>query len=143
MRNLLVSTAALALSATAVSAADLPVAVKAPVAAAQFTWTGCFAGGQIGGAVNDDKSTNNLGNSITYQAAGLIAGGQIGCDYQFAPNWVIGVEGRAAWTSLNSMLNESVRFRPWACACRLSSVSPMIFSPRQRPVSAMSTARSG
>lgn len=39
MRNLLVSTAALALSATAVSAADLPVAVKAPVAAAQFTWT--------------------------------------------------------------------------------------------------------
>ena len=110
MRNLLVSTAALALSATSVSAADLPVAVKAPVAAAQFTWTGCFAGGQIGGAVNDDKSTNNLGNSITYQAAGLIAGGQIGCDYQFAPNWVIGGEGRAAWTSLNSMLNESVRF---------------------------------
>lgn len=31
-----------------------------------------------------------------------MGGGQIGCDYQFAPGWVAGVEGRAAWSSLKN-----------------------------------------
>ncbi|MGY3449502.1 outer membrane protein [Bradyrhizobium sp. USDA 4353] len=110
MRQTMLSAAAIILSAAAASAADLPMAVKAPVAAAPFTWTGCYAGGHLGGAVNDDKSTNNLGNSLDYSAAGFVVGGQIGCDYQFAPNWVLGAEGRAAWTSLDNMRNETVRF---------------------------------
>ena len=28
--------------------------------------------------------------------SGYMLGGQIGCDYQFAPNWVVGIEGAAA-----------------------------------------------
>jgi outer membrane immunogenic protein len=31
-----------------------------------------------------------------------VGGGQVGCDYQFAPGWVAGVEGRAAWSSLKN-----------------------------------------
>ena len=31
-----------------------------------------------------------------------MGGGQIGCDYQFAPRWVAGIEGRAAGTSLEN-----------------------------------------
>ena len=27
--------------------------------------------------------------------SGYMVGGQIGCDYQFAPNWVVGIEGAA------------------------------------------------
>src|SRR5260370_8516762 len=28
------------------------------------------------------------------------AGGQVGCDWQFAPTWLIGVEGTAAWADI-------------------------------------------
>jgi outer membrane immunogenic protein len=31
-----------------------------------------------------------------------VGGGQVGCDYQFTPGWVAGVEARAAWTNLNN-----------------------------------------
>ncbi|CCD99147.1 putative outer membrane protein [Bradyrhizobium sp. STM 3809] len=111
MRNtIMLSAAVMIISTAAAFAADLPMAVKAPVAAAPVSWTGCFAGGHLGGAVSDDTSTNALGRSINYQATGFVGGGQIGCDYQFAPNWVIGGEGRAAWTSLETTRNEFVRF---------------------------------
>jgi outer membrane immunogenic protein len=61
-------------------------------------WTGCFAGVHAGGAFGDDKirSSNDFGSG------GVIGGGQIGCDYQFASAWVVGFEGRAAWSSLSS-----------------------------------------
>ena len=32
----------------------------------------------------------------------LIGGGQIGCDYQFASNWVIGIQGQANFGTINS-----------------------------------------
>jgi outer membrane immunogenic protein len=87
------------LTAAGAFAADLPMKapVKAPVAT-QFTWTGCFAGVHAGGAFSDDK----IRSSGDFSSAGFIGGGQIGCDYQFAPAWVVGVEGRAAWSSLSS-----------------------------------------
>jgi outer membrane immunogenic protein len=37
-----------------------------------------------------------------FSSTGFIGGAQIGCDYQFAPAWVVGGEGRAAWSSLSS-----------------------------------------
>lgn len=89
-------------------AADL--SVKAPAAApVQFSWTGCYVGGHIGGAVSDVRTTNLLGNSVGFSSTGFVGGGQIGCDYQFAPGWVAGVEGRAAWTSLKNSHPGSVR----------------------------------
>jgi hypothetical protein len=30
----------------------------------------------------------------------LAGGGQVGCDWQFAPNWLIGIEGAAAWADI-------------------------------------------
>ena len=32
---------------------------------------------------------------------GFLGGGQIGCDYQFAPNWVVGVEGNFSWADIS------------------------------------------
>jgi outer membrane immunogenic protein len=29
-----------------------------------------------------------------------LAGGQVGCDYQFASNWVAGIEGSASWANI-------------------------------------------
>jgi outer membrane immunogenic protein len=94
------------LTAANAFAADLPMKapVKAPVAPPQLTWTGCFAGVHAGGAFGDDQVPSSVGllSSGDFGSAGFIGGGQIGCDYQFASVWVVGVEGRAAWSSLNS-----------------------------------------
>ena len=58
-----------------------------------YNWTGCYVGGRVGGV---------LGISRGFSSAGFVGGGQVGCDYQFAPGWVAGVEGRAAWSSLKN-----------------------------------------
>ena len=36
----------------------------------------------------------------TSARAGLVVGGQIGCDYQFAPSWVVGIEGAASGSTM-------------------------------------------
>jgi outer membrane immunogenic protein len=95
----------IALALTAVFpafAADPPVKAAIPAAPVQLSWTGCYVGGHVGGVVTEDKTTGVLGNSIDFSSSGLVGGGQIGCDYQFAPGWVAGVEGRAGWTSLKN-----------------------------------------
>jgi outer membrane immunogenic protein len=73
-----------------------------PVIAAAFSWTGCYMGGHIGGARSNDMTMSSFGTSNGFSAAGLVGGGQIGCDYQFASRWVVGIEGRAAATSLQN-----------------------------------------
>src|SRR5258708_5087556 len=105
MKKAWLSSAALAAfvtSSLAAFAADLPV--KAPTMApiALYNWTGCYIGGHIGGAFSDDTATNRLGASRSHNSSGFVGGGQIGCDYQFAPSWVLGAEGRGAWTSLKA-----------------------------------------
>jgi outer membrane immunogenic protein len=102
------SVIALAAAAPAV-AADL--AVKAPPLAAPvpFSWTGCHIGGNLGAVISQDTTTNVLGESRSFGSTGFAGGGQIGCDYQFAPNWVVGAEGRADWTSLTNTHAASVR----------------------------------
>jgi outer membrane immunogenic protein len=96
-------------AATPAFAADLRV--KAPaMSPAQFSWTGCHIGGHIGGVSSNDTTTNVFGVSRSDNSSGFVGGGQIGCDYQFAPGWVLGVEGQAAWTSLKSNSASAVRF---------------------------------
>jgi len=86
-------------------AADLRV--KAPaMSPAQCSWTGCH----IGGALSNDTTTSVFGVSTSHNSSGFVGGGQIGCDYQFAPGWVLEVEGRAAWTGLKSSSAGSVKF---------------------------------
>jgi outer membrane immunogenic protein len=95
---------------TSVFAADLAVKAPAmnPAAPVQFSWTGCYIGGHIGGVVSQDKTTSLFGNSLSFSSTGFVGGGQVGCDYQFAPGWVAGVEGRAAWSSLKNTHGASV-----------------------------------
>ena len=85
-------------AAQAASAADLPARMPtkaAPAMIVSHNWTGCYIGGNIGGArshtdVNDEISGASIA-SLTATAA--VGGGQVGCDYQFMGNWVIGVQG--------------------------------------------------
>jgi outer membrane immunogenic protein len=77
--------------------------VKAPVykapAAAVYNWTGCYVGGNIGYGWQKSTSTDVDPTGVppfdagTNTGTGIVGGGQIGCDFQVAPNWVLGIQG--------------------------------------------------
>jgi outer membrane immunogenic protein len=99
-RSLIAGTGLLAVAGfgSAAVAADLPMKTPVKAAIAPATWTGCYVGVHAGAAISNDK----IRSSNDFSSTGFIGGGQIGCDYQFASAWVVGVEGRAAWSSLSS-----------------------------------------
>jgi outer membrane immunogenic protein len=70
---------------------------RIPVAAQPYQWTGCYIGAQAGWGWGDAKSRSL---DLTTDVDGGLAGGQIGCDYQFAPNFLVGIEAMAAWTDI-------------------------------------------
>ena len=91
-----------------------------PAVVCVYNWTGCYLGAQLGGAFAEnhlngqlttnagvDPNNNNTPLSLITvidQNAGstaVIAGGQGGCDLQFAGNWVIGAQLDGAWTHLS------------------------------------------
>jgi len=84
------------------TAADMRVKapVYKPAAAAVYDWTGCYVGGNIGSGWQKTTSTDAepgggtfLEDAGTNTGTGVVGGGQIGCDYQFAPKWVLGIQG--------------------------------------------------
>jgi outer membrane immunogenic protein len=103
MKAILLAGAALSLLTASASAAELGLPVKAPVLA-RFAWTGCYAGALGGGGWGRKDLTDNDGflaslggpAAANLDISGYILGGQIGCDYEFASGWVLGVEGSAA-----------------------------------------------
>jgi outer membrane immunogenic protein len=129
--------------------ADLPVkAAPPPLVAPAFTWTGCYIGGNVGGAAGQKEWDNFTGSffnglfggpsivvttivstvietivsgsvatltikapvvgethlnqitSISDDTHGFLAGGQVGCDYQFTPRLVIGISGDGEWANI-------------------------------------------
>jgi outer membrane immunogenic protein len=104
---LLAGVAGVAFAGAPANAADLSTrpTYKAPPVVAPvplFTWTGCYIGGHIGGGWghkdwSDVPPTDNIdltdSRTVGDNVSGIIGGGQIGCNYQFAPNWVVGIEG--------------------------------------------------
>lgn len=98
MKKFLLSGAALVILAVATApgyAADMarrgPV-YKAPPAAPLFNWTGFYIGGHGGYSWGDATGLNPDGG---------FGGGQIGVNYQFAPNWVWGVEADVSGGNLH------------------------------------------
>jgi outer membrane immunogenic protein len=97
----------------AASAADLAVRPNsaAPVyRAPPVSWSGCYIGGNVGGGWDRFNAAEvgfagvptpflDFGGN---HGSSLIGGGQIGCDYQFASNWVIGIQGQAEFGTINS-----------------------------------------
>jgi outer membrane immunogenic protein len=110
MRNLWLGSvfAVLVASGYVANAADM-----APYGAS-YSWTGFYIGGHAGGAWDnrdvglfDTISGEKIGIGKT-KASGFLGGGQIGLDYQFAPNWVIGIEADVSGANLkNTGLNNS------------------------------------
>lgn len=102
--------AAAALSITPAVAADLgrfppPARFYPPSPLVRvYNWTGCYLGAQLGGAFADNKINGVLAGFLFIQkdsATAATVGGQVGCDLQFARNWVVGAQIDGAWTNLN------------------------------------------
>ena len=119
MRKLFVAGVAVAaLVAAPARAADYPIEARpytplygAPSIIA-LNWTGCYLGGHFGGSFIDKKigqfavqSPSVFGfspsfavsdNSTDLNSTGILGGGQVGCNLQFAANWVVGIEADAS-----------------------------------------------
>jgi len=105
----------LALGVVAAQAADLtyepaPV-VEAPAA---FNWTGFYIGVHGGAAVGDFKyplsiseidGPGNFGAELKQDASGGFGGAQIGYNWQFNPNWVVGAEADIAASSYQGKIS--------------------------------------
>ncbi len=104
MKATLLGGAAASLLTVSAFAADLRIPPAQPqVVIPPFTWTSCYAGVQAGGGWGKKDLTDSVGifsgvtgySSASVDVTGYMLGGQIGCDYQFAPTWVVGIEGAA------------------------------------------------
>jgi outer membrane immunogenic protein len=91
-------------------AADLgnrPVYKAPPAAAPMFSWTGFYIGGHVGYGWGNNDFTDPTGYFGTVGATygndtdGFLGGLQAGFDYQFAPNWVLGIEGQVSWSNID------------------------------------------
>src|SRR5262249_42915103 len=109
MRKFLVATAALIALVSPAIAADmrLPRYKAPPPVVPAWSWTGCCLGGHAGGlwATQKDWIVRTPGGAFYGQSLGehdehsFVGGAQVGCDYQFAGGFVIGVQGDDAWTN--------------------------------------------
>ena len=116
MRRIALLTVGLSILGQAALAADLrppppppaPAAYKAPPVYF-YSWTGCYIGGNGGGLwvrknfalttiVGVPVGVNDFGS---HDASSGIGGVQLGCNYQFAGGWVIGIQGDYDWSNAN------------------------------------------
>jgi outer membrane immunogenic protein len=112
MKKLLLGLAATTALISPVLAADLPapnapVYYKAPPPPV-FSWTGCYIGADVGGGFLNDRDSEHTAaggpspfsptNSVN--PSGVMAGGFLGCNYQFSSGIVIGAEGDANWANI-------------------------------------------
>jgi outer membrane immunogenic protein len=105
-------------------AADLgrPPVYKAPPMVAPFSWTGCYIGATAGGVrgksdVSSDATAGPGGFSAagaaaidsqtagSFSSSGFTGGGELGCNYQFNPWLVLGVEGDFEYTGLSDSVS--------------------------------------
>lgn len=80
--------------------ASAPAYAKGP-AVVPMNWTGCFVGGNVGGAWShtSEKSAVSGLDIGSDSASSIIGGGQVGCDYQVNA-WIFGLQGLSDWTDL-------------------------------------------
>ena len=83
---------------TSALGADLPTKVytKAPPPVVEvYNWTGFYIGGHLGGAFAGDTTFGGSDGRF-------LGGVQGGFDYQFAPNWVTGIEAQYSWLATSN-----------------------------------------
>jgi outer membrane immunogenic protein len=104
-KTIMAGLAVLSVAVNPAGAADLPPQVyKAPPLppVPVYIWNGCYIGANIGWAQAKSRVLLNGVEDFSGSIDGFAGGGQIGCDYQFASNWVIGFQGLFDGTGIDS-----------------------------------------
>lgn len=113
MKRFLLATVALAALSAPAAAADL--ATKYPVKAVAvpvFSWTGFYIGANVG--YGGDSFTYDLTvltvpvASASLNSSGFFVGGQIGYNYQFSNNVVLGIEADLQWSDISGELGVNI-----------------------------------
>jgi outer membrane immunogenic protein len=96
-------------------AADLPMKSQVPYVEPRFSWTSCYVGGHAGGGRGSKAMTDPVFlveenliapgtttgvTTVNTSPTGAVIGGEIGCDYQFSSNVVVGIEGTASGSTM-------------------------------------------
>jgi outer membrane immunogenic protein len=112
MKTLAIAIAVAALIGTPAFAADMPLKAPPPAPAPVYSWTGWYAGVNLGASFGHVKTdfnaapvdvttvvppggfflTPGLAGSDISHPSGFIGGGQIGYNWQVSPIWVVGLE---------------------------------------------------
>jgi outer membrane immunogenic protein len=128
-RALILAISSVVLGALPAAAADLGgrIPTKAPPMVAAFSWTGFYVGGNIGASLNDSRynldptgcfltgcGAGGVGGNAArtdagkFNRAAFTGGGQIGYNWQFAPNWVFGLETDINYNGSNETTNVTI-----------------------------------
>jgi outer membrane immunogenic protein len=119
MRKLLLSGAAFGVLGMPAMAADVAPVYKIPAPVSVFSWSGCYVGGDVGGAWGSQGVLNTSPLAVAFPpvvlsqapanttatGSSVVGGGHIGCNYQWTPFLVIGIEGDYSGASLNATGN--------------------------------------
>jgi outer membrane immunogenic protein len=116
MKKLTVVGIALLAGTTLASAADLrraPVKAPPPPPVPVWSWTGFYIGVHAGYGFGADDNVDTTGQApanianvlggarpanVSLDRDGFVGGGQIGYNWQFAPNWLFGIEADISYT---------------------------------------------
>jgi outer membrane immunogenic protein len=109
-------------------AADLPMKARPMLAPPVYSWTGCYAGAHLGfGWARQEVTASNYsygpgGTTIAatnaLESSGGVYGGQAGCNYQFAGNWVLGIQGDIAGTNIRGNVEDPYDYFPTGSSTR-------------------------
>jgi outer membrane immunogenic protein len=119
MKKFAIAITAVAAFTGSAIAADMPVKARyiAPVVTA-YNWTGCYVGAGGGyGMYNQDISDPNSSSSsgtVTLGGRGWFGTGQVGCDYQVTPSFVIGAFGDYDFGSIKGQLGNIDETLSWS-----------------------------
>jgi outer membrane immunogenic protein len=114
-KSLVAGVALMAVITGPAMAADLPVKAPRMVVEESFSWSRCYIGAHAG--YGWGRNRNSFGDAIEtgnsegeglpgeagpfhHNTSGGVIGGQLGCNYQFANNWLIGIEGEIWWSGI-------------------------------------------
>jgi opacity protein-like surface antigen len=102
MKRFLLVGASLSVIATVVGANAADLYSKAPQAS-QYDWTGFYAGFNFGFGWGTAQQTDPTGfSSGPFTPNGAFVGGTVGYNWQLYNNWVLGLEGDAAWADIGA-----------------------------------------
>lgn len=111
-------------AAGSVNAADIPMPMNPYVQGPPiFSWSGCSIGGHVGWGWSRTKLSDapggsstslidfsGFGRSVSVSGNGPVFGGQLGCDYQFNPWFVAGIQASFAGADINGTAADSFDF---------------------------------